>query len=265
MQLTDQQNADQQNIDQLKVDTPEQIALEFPLAGVGSRFLALAVDTLLQVALYFIIFLILVFVVGLGKYRYLTWIPGAWGPAVATLFFFCIYWGYFALFELLMKGQTPGKMVAGIRVIHVSGRPINVYESIGRNFLRAIDSIPGFYLVAIISVIISPQNRRLGDYVAGTVVVHDKRTEETKLDWNTATSTNSSDPQWSQVTPEELMLIETFLQRRFDLDYAVRDKTAFQIATRISQKTGVQRNPEQSVESFLEMAARQVRDSARFR
>jgi uncharacterized RDD family membrane protein YckC len=127
-----------QSTDQLKIDTPEQIALELPLAGIGSRFLGLAIDTLLQWVLYFVIFLIVLGVVWadpsietLG--RYFKWLPASFIPAVVILLIFCIYWGYFAFFEIIWKGQTPGKKIDGIRVIHTSGRPINAYESIGRN------------------------------------------------------------------------------------------------------------------------------------
>jgi hypothetical protein len=67
------------------------------------------------------------------------------------------------------------------------------------------------------------------------------------------------------LTPEELVLIETYLQRRPDIDAAVRDRTAQQIADRITAKTGLQREPGQHVDDFLEAVARQVRDTARFR
>jgi uncharacterized RDD family membrane protein YckC len=252
--------------DHLQIDTPEQIALELPLAGIGSRFLGLAIDTLLQFALYFIGVLLLWFaasVIGIG--RYLRWIPANFVPALVILFMFCVYWGYFAFFEIIWKGQTPGKRLAKIRVIHESGRPINVYEAIGRNLLRVIDGLPGMYGVGVVCMILNSQNRRLGDYVAGTVVVHDQRTEEVSPEWNMAAETAPSHPQLSQVTSEELVLIETYLHRRADLELGVRDKTAYEIATRITRKTGLQRDPNQSLDQFLETVARQIRDTARLR
>lgn len=277
-----------QSTDQLKIDTPEQIALELPLAGIGSRFLGMAIDTLLQWVLYFVIFLIFVATIlavpsikNLG--RYLAWMPASFIPAVVILGFFCIYWGYFAFFEILWKGQTPGKRLAGIRVIHTSGRPINAYEAIGRNLLRAIDGIPGMYGVGIVCMMLNREHRRLGDYVAGTVVIHDKRRQDVMPDISTEVlipGTNpdgaisapgnisiasSSGSNLSQITSEELVLIETFLQRRFDLEQSVRDDTAYRIATRITAKTGLEPDPHQSREHFLETVARQVRDTARFR
>jgi uncharacterized RDD family membrane protein YckC len=261
--------SDQLQDDQLRIDTPEQIALELPLAGIGSRFLGLVIDTLIQ----FVLYIIGAFAVGfsaalagaVGIGRYLRWIPVSWAPAIAILFMFSVYWGYFAFFEIIWKGQTPGKRLAKIRVIKESGRPINAYEAIARNLLRAIDGLPGVYGVGIVCMMLNSQNRRLGDYVAGTVVVHDKRTEEVKPDWNTVMEPAVANPQLSLVTSEELVLIETYLHRRVDMDLILRDQVAYKIASRITEKTGLQRGPNQSLDDFLEASARQIRDTARFR
>jgi uncharacterized RDD family membrane protein YckC len=254
-----------QSDDQLQIDTPEQIALELPLAGIGSRFLGLAIDTLLQFVLYVTGGFAFGFAGAVGIGHYLRWIPVNWVPAVAILFVFCVYWGYFAFFEMIWKGQTPGKRVAKIRVIKESGRSINAYEAIARNLLRAIDALPGMYGVGIVCMMLNSRNRRLGDYVAGTVVVHDKRTEEVKPGWNTITEPAATNPQLSLVASEELVLIETYLHRRVDMDLTLRDRVAYKIASRITEKTGLQRDPNQSLDDFLEASARQIRDTARFR
>ena len=115
--------------DNLTVDTPEQIALEFQIAGIGSRFLAMAIDTLIQTAFYFLVGLAIALIPKLAAVPEL----GPWYAAVFVLTLFCIYWGYFAAFEVIWKGQTPGKRVLKIRVIKDNGRPINIYEAIGRN------------------------------------------------------------------------------------------------------------------------------------
>ena len=137
------------SFEQLKIDTPEQIALELPLAGIGSRFLAIAIDTLIQVALYLITGLIFLLLLPEG-FSIFTFLPKTLGPAMAIFVGFAIYWGYFAVFEVVWKGQTPGKRVAGIRVIKESGRPINAFEAIGRNLMRAVDVMPGIYGVGLV-------------------------------------------------------------------------------------------------------------------
>lgn len=253
--------------DRIRIDTPEQISLEFPLAGIGSRFMALALDTVLQGLLYITgIFAM----AGAAKYAsslpaWLAWLPESWGAALLIIFLFCVYWGYFAFFEIIWKGQTPGKRLAGLRVIKNSGRALNVYETIGRNLLRGVDWLPGFYLAGIISMMISRQNQRLGDHLVGSVVVHDKRAEEIRPEWSSSAEQAAFNPQLSKITPEELVLIETYLQRRLSLELGVRDATAHQIAVRITAKTGIERAPDRSLDDFLESIAKQVRDSARYR
>jgi uncharacterized RDD family membrane protein YckC len=248
---------------QLRIDTPEQIALELPLAGIGSRFLAIAIDTLIQAALYLIIALVLVMTVSTGSI--LTVVPSTLGPALAIFVGFAVYWGYFAFFEAIWKGQTPGKRYVGIRVIKESGRPITVFESVGRNLMRAVDVLPGFYGVGLVCMICNRQSRRLGDYVAGTVVVHEKPTNDVRPNWRVSAHADNTSPALTNVTPEELILIETYLHRRWDLDKYVRMNTAIQIEERIKAKTGLQRQPNQDLDDFLEEAARKIRDSGYFR
>jgi uncharacterized RDD family membrane protein YckC len=254
-----------QSSDQLHIHTPEQIALELPLAGIGSRFLGLAIDTLLQIVLYFVGGLLFAWMGTTGMARMVGWLSFSWLGAVAMLFIFCVYWGYFAIFEIFWNGQTPGKRLAKIRVIQASGRPINAYEAIARNLMRAIDILPTMYGAGIVCMMFNSQNRRIGDFVAGTVVIHDQRTEEVRPDWNTAAEVPPASPQLALLTSDDLVLIETYLQRRFQLDRSVRDSAALQIGIRITNKTGLQRAPAQSTDDFLEAVARQIRDSARFR
>jgi uncharacterized RDD family membrane protein YckC len=253
------------SFDQLRIDTPEQIALELPLAGIGSRFLALAIDTLIQTAFYLIAAFIFIFTAAVGS-SVLTFLPRLLGPAMAVFILFAIYWGYFAFFETIWKGQTPGKRYAGIRVIKSSGRPINAFEAIGRNLMRAVDGLPGVYGVGLVCMMCNPQSRRLGDFVAGTVVVHEKATDDVRPpSWSTSDAGVASVPGLAQITPEELVLIETYLHRRWDLDKYVRLNTAIQIADRIKAKTGMQAEPHQHVDDFLEEAAKKIRDSSQFR
>jgi uncharacterized RDD family membrane protein YckC len=252
------------SFDQLNIDTPEQIALELPLAGIGSRFLAIAIDTLIQGALYLIAGIVFFLVLGLGA-SVVWFVPGTVGPALGIFVLFAIYWGYFAAFEVLWKGQTPGKRFAGIRVIKESGRPINAVEAIGRNLMRAVDVLPGVYGVGVVCMMCNKQSRRLGDYVAGTVVVHEKASDEVRPAWSTVTDAGSATTGFGRVTADELILIETYLSRRWELDPAVRLRTAIQIAERVKAKTGTEPQAHQHVDDFLEESARKIRDSGRFR
>jgi uncharacterized RDD family membrane protein YckC len=252
--------------DKLTIDTPEQITLELPLAGIGSRFLAFAFDTLLQWVGFFLIFLM--FAVGVGVMRplsVLNWLPGYIVAPLLILLFFCLYWGYFAFFEILWSGQTPGKRLVRIRVMKDTGRPLNAFEVIGRNLMRAVDMLPGTYTVALISMMISSQNRRLGDYVAGSVVVHDQQMQTIRPDWTVSNERREVRPEATMVSADELVLIETYLQRRYELEPAIRQAHVRQIAAVISTRTGLRPADNQSADDFLEAVARDVRDSARLR
>ena len=213
--------------------------------------------------MYFITGLILLLTLPLGSSVFM-FLPKLVGPAAAIFIGFGIYWGYFAIFETWWKGQTPGKRYAGIRVIKESGRPINAFEAIGRNLMRSVDVLPGIYGVGLVCMMCNRQSRRLGDFVAGTVVVHEKPTEEVRPMWNTASTPSSTSGGIGQATADELVLIETYLSRRFELEPEVRLNTAIKIADRIKTKTGLEPQAHQHVDDFLEEAARKIRDSSRF-
>jgi uncharacterized RDD family membrane protein YckC len=254
------------SLDRLAIDTPEQIALELPLAGIGSRFLAVMLDSLLQIAAFLV--LAVMFAIWASRIewerRYSGFFSQTIGALILVLVPFCLYWGYFAFFEILWQGKTPGKRVAGIRVIHQSGRPMTAIECIGRNLMRAVDILPGMYGVGLVSMMCSSQNRRLGDYVAGTIVVHDKGLEPVTASWGDAGS-EPLQPELRGLSSDELVLIETYLERRYELDAAVRSETAQRIVALISQKTGIQKTTEQRDDDFLESVARQLRHGALFR
>ncbi len=249
--------------EELSIDTPEQIPLSFPLAGIGSRFLAVLFDSLLQFVGFAALFVFAALVVG-GTAA--IW-PGAWTwtAAILWLLFFTLYYGYFAFFEALWNGQTPGKRYFQLRVIKETGQPITVYEAISRNLLRAVDQLPAVYAVGILSVFFSKQNQRLGDFVAGTVVVHEKPLADVKPGWETGPAAAAALYNAARLSLDELHLIETFLQRRYELDLTVRRQAASQIAEQMGRKLGFARAQRTSDETFLEELAREKRNSGRYR
>jgi uncharacterized RDD family membrane protein YckC len=156
------------SVDKLIIETPEQTVLEFPLAGIGSRALALAIDTLLQIAVLAVLGLI----AGIISYEgVLPRLGKQYVFAVLIFLAFLSQFGYFAFFEVIWNGRTPGKRWIHLRVITDSGRPLGAQGAILRNLMRIVDSLPSIYAVGIITSLISPQNKRVGDYLAGTVVI----------------------------------------------------------------------------------------------
>jgi uncharacterized RDD family membrane protein YckC len=279
-----------QNSDQLNIDTPELVAIEMPLAGIGSRFIALLIDTLIWGAGLLVLALVLwAFQPALQAFNSLSY---QWTVAIFTLTIFLLNWGYFTLFEAFWHGRTPGKRVARIRVIQRSGRAIGIFESMARNFIRYVDQIPFFYAVGVIAVFSTRQHQRLGDLAAGTLVVRD-REQETPLWADTGVTANGPSPGWEQgtrpsmapvfaqprsaaepphaldasgiakLTASDLAVLEGFFARRLDLPLATRQALAQRIAAAIQTKSGLEPPPGISTETFLETAARDLRDLAR--
>lgn len=248
--------------EKLSIDTPEQINLEYELAGLGSRFMALFVDTMIQ-AVAVVVLGIMLLIMGV-----LFSIPfksgGTWAMAIMVALVFGAQWCYFTVFEIVWKGQTPGKRQAGIRVINESGRQASVYEAVARNLLRAIDSLPGVYAVGTMVMFLSPQSKRLGDYVAGTVVVHDREPEESSVFFNTTKEQLLENVDYSALNATDIQVIETFLNRRLDLPLDVRRETALRLARHFREKCNIPDETRMDTENLLEMLVRGFRHGARF-
>jgi uncharacterized RDD family membrane protein YckC len=249
--------------DKLTIDTPEQVHLEFMLAGLGSRFMAAFLDGLIEFVLYLILLFLTLLWAGSG---FLNGSRSIWWTAFLSMVVFCINWGYHAIFEALWKGQTPGKRWAKIRVIKDSGRPINAFEAISRNLIRFIDFLPLLYGVGVITMLLNAKNRRLGDYVAGTLVVHESTDGESKIFFNTPTKTEFALHQAAGLTSQEAELIETFLARRLDIPPEVRQLNGKRIADMVSSRLNIppESRPADN-ENFLELMVREFRSRAQYR
>jgi uncharacterized RDD family membrane protein YckC len=243
--------------DKLTIETPEQTSLEFPLAGIGSRFLALAADTVIQMSVLLFLFLVAEMVAPVVR---LLGAASLWVYAALIIGGFLVYVAYFAFFEAVWNGQTPGKRLVGLRVMKDDGRPIGVYDAITRNLLRIVDQMPGvIYAVGIIVMLFSDQSKRVGDHVAGTVVVHERTLEGARPFARTRTETPELFFDASRVSLEEFQLIEMFLQRRDSLETDVRRAMAVQIANRLAAKLGVESAPWPACENLLEAIFAEVR------
>jgi uncharacterized RDD family membrane protein YckC len=146
--------------------TPEYVEFNFVLSGLMSRFLAWLIDSFVAVLIA------LVILVGLS-FGMLVF-PG-FASALGFVVWFLIDWGYMILFESVWSGQTLGKRALGLRVIQESGVRVGFYQSLLRNLARPVDRLPLFYLVGGVSALFSDSQQRLGDMLAGTIVVRERR------------------------------------------------------------------------------------------
>ncbi|HTO54524.1 MAG TPA: RDD family protein [Myxococcota bacterium] len=143
------------------VQTPEGVDLSLPVAGPLPRALAYWLDLLIQGT-------------GLSAFQSALFAAGRSGFAIGLnlIVVFLSYWFYPVLFEVLARGQTPGKRIVGLRVVQENGTPVGWPSSLLRNFLLVADFLPIFYLAGITSMCLDSSFRRLGDLGAGTLVVH---------------------------------------------------------------------------------------------
>jgi uncharacterized RDD family membrane protein YckC len=268
--------------DQLNIDTPEQVDLHFSLAGLGSRFVAILLDTLIQIGFYFLAITSFAFLLsGAGGQKLNE--MGKWFIALFIALNFCLIWGYFALFEAFWHGQTPGKHIMKLRVIKDSGRQITLFESLTRNLLRFVDYLPGLYLVGVITMLCNKRHQRLGDLAAGTLVIHE-RSEEQPLLAGRGTSLFAPPQSFAyqplqaepsaiaglpadaiaRLGPQDLAVIEAFFARALDLNLDTRAQLAYRIAGQMAAKMAIPL-PDGNPERMLEALAHAMRGSGRAR
>ena len=144
----------------LTVQTPEGIEFVLYPAGFLVRACSWAIDAFIQGVLLFLV----LFSAGM-----LHWVFGFW---FSLLLIFILDWFYHTVFEILWRGQSPGKRIMGIRVVRGDGSPVNPGASFLRNLLRFADTYMFLYLIAFICMLVSPASRRIGDWVSDTLVVY---------------------------------------------------------------------------------------------
>jgi uncharacterized RDD family membrane protein YckC len=226
--------------DRMAIATPEGVEVELTLAGIGSRFIAGGIDWVIQAATLVAISLMLRS-------------AGDVGTAIFAVVFFAVIFFYDVLFEVLGGGRTPGKRWTGLRVVRSGGRPITFVRSALRNILRIVDIIPGFYVVGMTVIFITPRNQRLGDLAAGTHVVRDRHGDRRRGSAPAAFA--PMDPgdaaNWdvSAVSADDVATVRAFLERRETLAPASRTALATQLAERLRPLVGGA--SEHSNETFL--------------
>ncbi|HEU4585773.1 MAG TPA: RDD family protein, partial [Gemmatimonadaceae bacterium] len=182
---------------QVDIETPEQVVVSYTIAGVGARAAAALIDYAIIWALiigFWVLLIMLANAIAPGPATTAetsaAQSSGAWAVSLVILISFAIQWGYYVLFEALWDGQTPGKRRLGIRVVQDGGYSVSFAASAVRNIARVVDMQPGFfYSVGIVSAAISKSGKRLGDMMAGTIVVRERLAKATKLEAHEAETT----------------------------------------------------------------------------
>jgi uncharacterized membrane protein SpoIIM required for sporulation/uncharacterized RDD family membrane protein YckC len=223
----------------IDVETPELVVFSYTIAGVGSRAIAALIDSLICIAT------IIIIMIGLAiasTRRAVGATPGvfdAWAAAIFVLAIFCVIWGYYVLFEGLADGQTPGKRLLRLRVVREGGYSVTFGASAVRNLVRLVDIQPiPSYAVGIVTIMFSKSGKRLGDIVAGTIVVREALVRE--IAPAAAPVGTGTPPSFdTALTEDEFTVLERFMERRTSLDEERRAALATQLVARLRATTAV--------------------------
>ncbi|MBX2865515.1 MAG: RDD family protein [Leptolyngbyaceae cyanobacterium MAG.088] len=245
----------------VKIQTPESVELEFVLAGIGSRALAVVLD-------YVIVLLtlsILSVVASIFRAQFVaiaTWLGGGtdsidlWLTAIFAALSFAISSGYFVGFESLWQGQTPGKRLTKIRVIRDNGQPEGLFQATLRALLRPIDDslFLGFFCI-----LLGPQEKRIGDWLAGTLVVQIGEPESKQdLQVSKAAKDLSSylveEADMDKLLIDDFTIIREYLQRRAGLNPDARKKLSVKLAREVRSVLTLKKLPREEIpaDDFLE-------------
>ena len=155
----------------VEVETPEHVRFRYQIAGPARRAAAYLVDFLVR-GLVVLALAIVIGVVSVSGF----WDVSGFEMGAVLVIYFAVEWGYYVVSELLMNGSSIGKRALRLRVVQGDGLPITFTDSLLRNLVRAADLLPSFYAFGLISMVLDSRFRRLGDLVAGTIVVHEPLT-----------------------------------------------------------------------------------------
>lgn len=249
----------------VEVETPEHVRFRYQIAGPGRRAAAYLVDLTIRgvLVLGLAIALTLALAIGSGFEKF-----GGFELGALLVIYFAVEWGYYVVSELLMNGSSPGKRALGLRVVQSDGLPITFTDSFLRNLVRAADLLPSFYALGLLSMVLDARFRRLGDLVAGTIVIHEPRARLATLGRNVrqlqqrgfgdeAAVARELDqlPERPALSREERQALALFSRRGATLSPQRAEELADLIAPALAQRWGIQYR---SSAAFLEALHQRV-------
>lgn len=245
-------------MDKITIETPEHIELEYELAGLGSRFVGIFIDSIIQSIMIAILVIILLLTEpNIFEKGPIGLFSSIFASAIVVLIFLVLF-GYFIFFETLWTGQTPGKRTSQIQVIKDNGEPVRFVDSLIRNMFRIVDFLPAYYVAGIIMILMNKQNKRIGDMVAKTIVVRLKHDlKPTVLPDIKVRSDLQIDIH--KISEEEYGLVRNFLIRRNDILPNARQELSKKIGMPLMKKLEI--DPAQvDFEELLEVIAIQYKE-----
>lgn len=245
----------------ITLQTPESVELEFTLAGIGNRAYAWLIDFIVW-SITLIVFQILWAIVSTQLIDVIGSLVGSsnqvelWFRAIQLLIVFFIEVGYFVVFETIWQGQTPGKRFAKIRVICDDGRPVRLQQATLRALLRPIDIY--VFCVGLFLIVFTKREKRLGDFVAGTLVVQEEQpvasaTFPVSKEAQSLANQLLIEADFAHMLPEDFAVIREYLQRRAVMLPEARAELSRQLAHQIKDVIVLEKVPKGvTANQFLE-------------
>lgn len=231
--------------DDLNIETPEQIDVALELAGLGSRFVAQLIDWIIKWGVLLGLLFGLVIVLGLVGAAVADSTVALYLAAAGLALTIVAFLGFDIYFEVHRNGQTPGKKLAGIRVMLESGAPVDVRAACLRNLLALVDFLPGFYLLGALAITLTQRGQRLGDLAAGTIVVRERALQPPdelaeRIAELAAPEFAFTAEQLAACAPDGGYILRSFFQRGRDMEPQSRAKLAARLADEFLKKTAWQ-------------------------
>ena len=240
--------------------TGDAVVLELRLAKLASRSLAQAIDLAVQLTLL---------VVGtLAVAGVVSFVDNALSAALTLVFYLLVIVGYQVAVETVTRGRSLGKLALGLRVVREDGGPIRFRHAFVRGLLSVVELWLSFGSIALITSLASARGKRLGDFLAGTVVVRERVPVAAApvAVMPAALSAWASGLDLSRV-PDDLALdARQFLARQGELAPDVRDQLGSRLAASLAATTAPPPPPGTPPWAFLAavLAERRRRDLLRF-
>ena len=243
--------------------TSEKVRVSFETASPALRIAAYCVDTAIRGACLFLFyFLFLFIVVGSAVMHELFHAEAlhATVMAVLLLIFAIFLFSYQLIFELIWKGQTPGKRVMHLRAVNDDGSYMSFGTAMLRNVFRIVDMLPAGYIVGLVTMVLNRRRKRVGDYVAGTIVIREKPADIPKFgDMRELDCFDGLSEPGALFTEKSLGIIENYFAVKNDLSPDAGVKVAREIVSLIESKTGVRKPADVKDEEFIGALYRSVR------
>ena len=216
------------------VETPEHVTFRVNVAGPSRRAVAYGLDLMIRGAVF-------LFFATLASFAGVDVDFEATSTGVILLLAFLLEWGYYVLFESLWSGQTPGKRAVSLRAVKEGGVPLTFLDVVLRNLLRGADWLPAFNVVGVCVMALDRRFRRLGDLVAGTMVIEESAASigsGLRISPPLTSAELEAVPASARLSGAEMDALEAYLRRIGTLSPAREHELAAMVAPMFARRLG---------------------------